>query len=108
MTAHLSVPSFEPNGSLPSSLSKNIITGLLNEKLGFEGLIITDALNMRGAADFSSSADINMAAFLAGNDLLLIPEDIPATVIKMKKAITDGELSEERLKIGRASCRERV
>ena len=97
MTAHLSVPSFEPNGSLPSSLSKNIITGLLKVKLGFEGLIMTDALNMRGAADFSSSADINMAAFLAGNDLLLIPEDIPATVIKMKKAITDGELSEERL-----------
>jgi len=97
MTAHLSVPSFEPNESLPSSLSKNIITGLLKERLGFEGLIMTDALNMRGAADFSSSADINMAAFLAGNDLLLIPEDIPATVIKMKKAITDGELSEERL-----------
>ena len=97
MTAHLSVPSFEPNGSLPSSLSKNIITGLLKVRLGFEGLIMTDALNMRGAADFSSSADINMAAFLAGNDLLLIPEDIPATVIKMKKAITDGELSEERL-----------
>ncbi len=97
MTAHLSVPSFESNGSLPSSLSKNIITGLLKVRLGFEGLIMTDALNMRGAADFSSSADINMAAFLAGNDLLLIPEDIPATVIKMKKAITDGELSEERL-----------
>ncbi|MDX5585807.1 MAG: glycoside hydrolase family 3 N-terminal domain-containing protein [Aureibaculum sp.] len=97
MTAHLSVPSFEPNESLPSSLSKNIITGLLKERLGFEGLIMTDALNMKGAADFSSSADINMAAFLAGNDLLLIPEDIPATVIKMKKAITDGELSEERL-----------
>lgn len=97
MTAHLSVPSFEPHGSLPSSLSPNIITGLLKEKLGFEGLIMTDALNMRGAADFSSSADINMAAFLAGNDLLLIPEDIPATVIKMKKAIMDGEISEERL-----------
>jgi len=97
MTAHLSVPSYEPITNLPSSLSQSIITGLLKEKLGFEGLIMTDALNMRGAADFSSSAEINLAAFLAGNDLLLIPQEIPATIVKMKKAIADGKITEERL-----------
>ena len=60
MVAHLSVPSLEPNESLPSSLSHKIITGLLKEKMGFKGLIVTDALNMKGSADFSSSEEINL------------------------------------------------
>ncbi|MCF6349230.1 MAG: serine hydrolase [Flavobacteriaceae bacterium] len=97
MTAHLSIPSLEPNTSLPSSLSHNVVTDLLKNKMGFEGLIITDALNMKGSADFSSPAEINLAALLAGNDILLIPQDVPATVAKIKKAVTDSILTEERL-----------
>jgi len=97
MTAHLSIPNLEPNTSLPSSLSYNVVTDLLKDKMGFEGLIITDGLNMKGAADFSSSADINLAAILAGNDILLIPHEIPATIDKMKNALAVGELTEERL-----------
>ncbi|MCK0130642.1 serine hydrolase [Flavobacteriaceae bacterium F08102] len=97
MTAHLSVPSYEPNTSLPSSLSPNIVTGLLKEKMGFEGLIITDGLNMKGAANFSSSAEINLEAILAGNDMLLIPQEIPATIKFMKEAVESGKLTEERL-----------
>jgi len=97
MTAHLSVPNLEPNTSLPSSLSYNIVTDLLQEKMGFEGLVITDGLNMKGAADFSTPADINLAAIMAGNDMLLIPHDIPATVAKMREAIRNSTLTEDRL-----------
>ncbi|MFB0938159.1 MAG: glycoside hydrolase family 3 N-terminal domain-containing protein [Urechidicola sp.] len=97
MVAHLGVPSIEPNINLPSSLSHNVVTGLLKQKMGFEGLIITDAMNMKASADFSTSEDINLEAILAGNDLLDIPLDIPKTVAKFKEALASGVLTEERL-----------
>ncbi|QNM85907.1 serine hydrolase [Polaribacter pectinis] len=97
MTAHLSIPSLEPNTSLPTSLSKKVVTDLLQQKMGFLGLIITDGLNMKGATDYATSAEIDLAAIQAGNDLLLIPQDVPATVKLMKNAIALKTLSEERL-----------
>jgi len=97
MVAHLSVPSLEKNKSLPSSLSKPIVTGLLRDALQFKGLIITDAMNMKASANFSSSQEINLAAILAGNDLLDVPLQIPETVKRFKQALASGELTEERL-----------
>ena len=97
MTAHLSIPRLEPNEELPSSLSKRIVTDLLKDDMGFKGLIITDGLNMKGAADYALSSEINLAAVLAGNDLLLIPQDVPATVQLFKRAIKEKRLSIERL-----------
>ena len=97
MVAHLSVPELEPNAALPSSLSKNIVTDLLKEKMGFKGLIFTDALNMKGAANFSSSAEINLEVIKAGNDILLMPEDIPNSFIKLKQAVADSIISIQRL-----------
>ena len=82
MVAHLNVPSLETWRGFPSSLSKHIVTDILKEQLGFEGLIFTDALTMKGAADFVEKSvdgntskkivtggEIDLAAFLAGNDL---------------------------------------
>ena len=97
MIAHLSVPSLESDVNLPSSLSHNIVTKLLQEKMGFKGLIVTDALNMKGSTDFASSDEINLEAILAGNDLLDFPLSIPKTITKIKKALKSGRLSEERL-----------
>ena len=97
MVAHLSIPSLEPNTTLPSSLSHNVVTGLLRNKMGYEGLIITDALNMKGSADFASSEEINLAAILAGNDLLDVPLNIPETFTKFREAIENEVLTEERL-----------
>ncbi|MFD1294638.1 glycoside hydrolase family 3 N-terminal domain-containing protein [Lutibacter holmesii] len=97
MVAHLCVPNLEPNKALPSSLSKPIVTGLLQQELGFNGLVITDAMNMKASANFSSSQEINLAAILAGNDLLDVPLNIPETVERFKKALASGELTEERL-----------
>ena len=97
MTAHLSIPVLESNPKLPTSLSPSVVTDLLKEKLGFLGLIFTDGLNMKGAADYSSSAEIDLAAVLAGNDVLLIPQDVPATISLMKNSIQTGVLSPERI-----------
>ena len=97
MVAHLSVPELEPNQNLPSSLSKNIVTGLLKNEMGFKGLIITDALNMKASANYNSPQEINLAAILAGNDLLDVPLNIPETVARFKKALETGELTIERL-----------
>ena len=97
MTAHMSIPKLEPNTKLPSSLSKKITTDLLKKKMGYKGLIITDGLNMKAAADFASSKEINLAAILAGNDLLLIPHEVPETMAYFLKAIKDKKLTIKRL-----------
>lgn len=97
MTAHLSVPSLEQNTVLPTSLSRNVVTGLLQEKMGFNGLIFTDGLNMKGAANYATPAEINLAAILAGNDILLIPQDISKTFKHLQNAVEQGVLTESRL-----------
>ena len=97
MTAHLNIPSLEPDINLPTSLSKNVVTTLLQEQLGFQGLIITDGLNMKGAANYASSAEINLAAIVAGNDLLLIPQEIPASIVLIKEALSSGKLTQKRI-----------
>ena len=97
MTAHLNIPSLEPNANLPTSLSKNVVTHLLQEKLGFQGLIVTDGLNMKGAANYATSAQVDLAALQAGNDLLLIPQNVPASVALIKKALETKTLTIARL-----------
>ena len=99
MAAHLSVPSLEPNPGLPSSLSYNIITNILQEDLGFKGLIITDALNMKGASNFAEPGDIDLAALLAGNDVLLFPENVGIAIETIRSAIKEEILTEERLDV---------
>lgn len=97
MVAHLNIPSLEPKSGLPSSLSYGIVTELLKGKLGFKGLVLTDALNMKGAADFKEPGDVDLAAFLAGNDVLLIPENVPRAVMKISEAYQNGTITEDRL-----------
>ncbi len=97
MVAHLNIPSLEPRSGYPSSISKNVVTSLLKDKLGFKGLIFTDALNMKGASDFKTPGDIDLAAFLAGNDVLLMSEDVPLASQKIVSAYYSGLVTEERL-----------
>lgn len=97
MSAHLSIPSLEKNTRIPSSISKNIITGLLKEKLGFNGLIFTDALNMKGASNFAKAGEIDLAAFLAGNDVLLFPQDVPKAMELFLKAYNKNQLTKNRI-----------
>ncbi len=97
MVAHLSIPALEERPNYPSSISKSIVTDLLKEQLGFNGLIFTDALNMKGATNFDKPGEIDLAAFLAGNDVLLISEDIPRAHQVMVESYEKGIITEERL-----------
>lgn len=97
MVAHLNVPALEPTKGVPTSLSHKVVTNLLKEKMGFKGLIFTDALNMKGASNFAKPGDIDLAAFKAGNDILLIPEDIKSGIKKIRNAIKNKTISKERL-----------
>ncbi|WP_081997709.1 glycoside hydrolase family 3 protein [Wocania ichthyoenteri] len=97
MVAHLNVPGLEQENGLPSSLSHQIVTNVLKEKLAFKGLIFTDALNMKGAANYKEPGDIDLAAFKAGNDVLLFTEDAPKAISKIMEAYNTNEITEERL-----------
>lgn len=97
MVAHLNVPSLEDKYNFPSSLSETIVTDLLKGQLGFNGLIFTDALNMKGASDYKEPGEIDLAAFLAGNDVLLISEDIPKAHALLVNAYREEIISEARL-----------
>ena len=97
MVAHLNVPSLEPSQNVPSSVSYNIVTNVLKKQLQFKGLIFTDALNMKAASNFRKPGEIDLEAFLAGNDILLCPENVPVAEEKIRKAYLDTLISEERL-----------
>ena len=98
MVGHLNVPSLDPSGT-PSSISYPIVTGLLKEKLGFDGIIITDALNMHGVSKDSGleKKDIPLAAYKAGVDILLMPEDVENAITQIEKALERGEITMEGL-----------
>ena len=97
MVAHLGVPAFEKREGFPSSLSKAVVTDVLLKRLQFRGLVVTDALNMKAVSTFAPPGEVELQAFLAGNDLLLMPEDVVSAVATFKKAYKQGLLSEIRL-----------
>lgn len=90
MIAHLYVPAYVSEENTASTLSKSIVTDLLKKELNFEGLIITDALDMSGVTKYFKPGIIEQKALLAGNDILLLPQDVPKAIRKLKKAIEKG------------------
>jgi beta-N-acetylhexosaminidase len=90
MTAHLFVPSYDSSPNLAATLSPSVVTTLLHDSLGFNGLTITDALDMKGVTAYFAPGDIEIRAFLAGNDILLLPQDVPKAVRRFKQAVEDG------------------
>ncbi|MEZ0183089.1 glycoside hydrolase family 3 N-terminal domain-containing protein [Flavobacterium oncorhynchi] len=97
MVAHLNIPSLEPQTNIPSSASYNIVTNLLQKELGFNGLIFTDGLAMKGATDFKGPGDLEIAVLLAGNDIFLGPDNVPEAFQKLEEAYAQGVITEERL-----------
>lgn len=98
MVAHLNVPSIEPTENYPTSLSYNVVTNIVQNEMGFKGLIFTDALNMKGASSYLQPGDIDVEAFLAGNDVLLFAENVPVAIEKFRQGYyNDSIISEERL-----------
>lgn len=97
MVAHLYVPSLESEKGIPASLSKKIITGLLKEKYGYKGLIITDALNMGAVAKKYKPGEVDALAFKAGNDIMLFSDGVKEGKKLIQKAIDDNEISQDRV-----------
>jgi beta-N-acetylhexosaminidase len=97
MLAHLFIPSLDDTPGQASSLSADVGRTLLRDSLGFRGLVFSDALNMSGVAAHFKPGELEVKAFLAGNDVLLFSQDVPTAFQAIKSAIADGRISEERL-----------
>ncbi|MFI6476987.1 beta-N-acetylhexosaminidase [Nonomuraea sp. NPDC050663] len=96
MTAHIVIPSLDPSGD-PATLSKPVLTGLLRGKLGFKGVISTDALNMEGVRTKYGDGEVAVRAVLAGADLLLMPPSLDKAYGSVLAAVKSGRISQQRL-----------
>jgi beta-glucosidase-like glycosyl hydrolase len=92
MVSHLFIPAYDTTLNRASSLSPQIVTGLLKEQLGFKGLVFTDALNMKAVSKYYQPSEVDLLALQAGNDVLLFPEDVPKAIELIKQAINEGKL----------------
>lgn len=99
MVGHLQVQALDPDGVTPSSLSRNVVTGLLKEELGFKGLVFTDALDMKGVSEVPQ---VTTKALQAGNDMVLVQFNTKNAVQELLHAVETGKLSKEELD---AKCR---
>lgn len=97
MTAHLSVPALDSSHNAISSRSKIIIEDVLRDELGFEGLIITDGLEMKGISTNTSRDSLEIKALKAGNDILLLPPDFERALANVKRAVDSGYISESEI-----------
>lgn len=97
MVAHMSIPALDSTEYQASTLSKAIVTDLLKEEMGYEGLVFTDALNMQAVAAQYPPGIVDVKALLAGNDMLLNTMDVRTTIEEVKKAIQNGEITQEEI-----------
>jgi len=93
MVAHLNIPSLDSTENRASTLSPYVVDTMLRQQMNFSGLAFTDALNMKGVSSFYDTGELEVAALLAGNDVLLFPEDIPAAFTAIKQALLDSVLT---------------
>ncbi len=101
MVAHLNVPALD-TASGPSTLSRPIVTGLLREQLGFNGLIFTDAMNMKGVISKFPPGEADVRALLAGNDILEFSKNVPLALQLVRAAVDSGRISQPEID---AHCR---
>ena len=97
MVAHLAVPSIDSTPKYPTSLSSLAINGLLKNELGFKGLAVTDALDMKAISNYYPAGEASVQALLAGNDMLCLPGDIEQSIQKVRAAIKEGRLSKKNI-----------
>ncbi len=98
MSGHLALPGFDPDSLRPATLSPLVMTSVLRDSLGFQGLAVTDALDMGALVTTYGGGEAAVRAFLAGSDLLLMPADPRAVIVAMTEAVRSGRISRERLR----------
>ena len=96
MTAHLAIPSVEPE-AIPATVSQAVLTGLLRKELGFQGIIVTDAMDMRGLTKIFPAGEAGVRALIAGADVLLMPANPIEVISAVIKAVETGRVSRKRL-----------
>jgi len=94
MVAHLYIPELDDTKNQASTLSPKIVNGLLKDSLGFEGLIFTDALNMKGVSKYYGPGEVELMAFLAGNDVMEFAEDVPKAMELIRMKVEEGTVSQ--------------
>lgn len=92
MVAHINIPVLDNAPKKPTTLSYDVVTKLLKEEMGFKGLAFTDALNMKGVANYDAPGMTDLMALKAGNDVLLYPMDVPKAIDMIEKAVLAGEI----------------
>lgn len=97
MIAHLNIPSIDTSANRPSSLSKYVVRDLLKNQMGFGGLVFTDALKMKGVANYYSPGLADAQALLAGNDILLMGENVEVAIEKIKELVDEKEISKKEI-----------
>ena len=97
MTAHLFVPALDPTPGLPATLSPPILTDLLRKKMGFKGLIVTDAMTMGGVTTAFSAEEAALRAVQAGVDMILLPPDLPGVINALVRSVREGKIPESRI-----------
>jgi len=97
MVAHVSMPAIDARENRPTTLSQKAVTGILKEEIGYKGLIMTDALDMKGVAKHFKTGEVEVEALIAGNDVLLLSEDVPKAIAQIKESIEKGFLTQNRI-----------
>ncbi len=95
MIAHMDIPALDSTKNLPSTLSKKIVTGVLKDSLGFKGLIVSDAMEMKAVTKYFPDGEAELKAFLAGNDIIELSDDSKKAILKIRKAVRKGQISNE-------------
>ncbi|MGY6520245.1 MAG: glycoside hydrolase family 3 N-terminal domain-containing protein [Mongoliitalea sp.] len=95
MVAHLHIPSLDSERNKATTLSKYVVTDLLKTQMNFNGLVFTDALNMKGVASFHKPGEVDLLALLAGNDILLYSQDVAKAKALIIQAVADGKITQK-------------
>jgi len=97
MIAHMDIPALDNTPNLPSTLSPKIVTGILKDSLGFKGLVVSDAMEMRAVTKYFPNGEAELKAFLAGEDIIELSQNSAVAIARICKAIRRGETTDEEL-----------
>lgn len=97
MIAHMNIPALDNTPNMPSTLSKPIVTGVLKEELGFKGIIISDAMGMKGVVKYFKDGEADVMGIIAGNDILELSENSARAIKLVRKAVREGRISMDRI-----------
>jgi beta-N-acetylhexosaminidase len=95
MIAHMDIPALDNTKNLPSTLSRKIVTGVLKDSLGFKGLVVSDAMEMKAVTKYFPDGEAEVKAFLAGNDIIELSSNSAKAILMIRKAIRKGQISED-------------